>query len=595
MTKVRIVEDATRSAAPVTAAYLRVTAEESFKTDLSIPNQRNRTLEMCEARGWSAVRIYQEPKHVGGDLGPEKRPALAELLRDVEAGRVARIVVRHTDRLWRSTEVQSAILSVLHAHSVELWDHGGQREFKTAGGKFAIKVLGCAAELERNLTGERIRDFKRGKARAGKLGGGPPAYGFTSQSRVRRELLAQGLSEDDAYRDACLRLPLAKTWYIDEEEAKTVELIFELYLVKRMGTRRISEELNRRGLCRRSGKRWCPTKVGKVINCPAVAGYTTYDEEAYEKGLPSRKATFRQTFFAGTHEAIIPAERWHEAQRIKTDVNATRLRTKGSTSARIYPLSGVLHCARCGSPMTGKSSGHRENAYMVCTRRKYYGPKDGCDGPTILQHWAESTTFRYLDELLRSPAMVAGILERARRRVQKDSPQLRAKAVRLRSELDDVEARQRKWLLKFEEAKDDAAAEIVWGRLRELKTRQTALVEEVAELERSLGSVAATPISEKDISRHLASLAEVGTSPLKRKALVETLERHHGLRVNLIDARRLAVSLRLDALAERGEKPIGERLVLIGGKASVGGGHKAPSRPMSSGSPVPGGPESSKL
>ncbi|MDB4954448.1 MAG: Mg chelatase, subunit ChlI [Myxococcales bacterium] len=571
MTKVRIVEDVRSSELPVTAIYVRVTAEESVKTDLSLPNQRSRAIELCDARGWPVAKLYQEPKHVGGDLGPEKRPALAELLHDVEEGRVVRVIVRHTDRLWRSTDIQSAILRVFHAHSIELWDHGGQREFKTAGGRFALNVLGAASQLEKEMVGERVREMKRGKAKAGKVGGGPAAFGFTSQLREKRELVARGLSEDDAYRAACEKYPLAKTWYVDDAESKTVVIIFDLYLEKRMGARRISEELNRQGLRRRSGRKWCPVKVGKVINSPAVAGFTSYDEQAYQASLPSKSAPFRQTLFAGTHPAIIPAERWHEAQRLKTEVNAKRVRTKGSPTSRTYPLSGVLRCAQCGSPMTGKSSGHRENAYYVCNRRRYYGPRDGCDGPTILQNWAESTTFKYLDEFLRSPSVMAEILERARRRVRKDSPDLRASVERVRAELVDVEGRQRKWLEKFEQAKDDASAEIVWGRLRELKAKQTSLAEDLAALERSLATISNEPISEKTIARHLASLASGGTSAIKRRTLVESLERRHALRVTLIDPRRLALSLRLDGFAERGDKPIGDRLVVIG---TGSGGHK---------------------
>src|SRR5205085_12200969 len=112
----------------VTGFDSSVTREESVKTDLSLPNQRNRAIEISESHSWQAVRIYQEPRHVGGDVGPEKRPALAELLRDIEAGVVVRVLVRHTDRLWRSTEVEDRILNVLHKHSVELWDFAGHKE-----------------------------------------------------------------------------------------------------------------------------------------------------------------------------------------------------------------------------------------------------------------------------------------------------------------------------------------------------------------------------------------------------------------------------------------------------------------------------------
>lgn len=186
MPKVRILKDASESDEPVTCVYIRVTQEESVKTDLSIPNQRERALELCAERGWSPVILFVEPRHVGGDLLPSKRPALAGMLAVVEAGRAVRVLVRHTDRLWRGSRVQDLIMDALRRHSVELWDFGGQREHRSAGGRFALKVLGAAAELEKGLTGERIREMKRGKAKAGKVGGGPPVRLHLPKPRAAR-------------------------------------------------------------------------------------------------------------------------------------------------------------------------------------------------------------------------------------------------------------------------------------------------------------------------------------------------------------------------------------------------------------------------
>ena len=75
MARIRVVDDARVEDEAVTGIYLRVTAEESVKADLSLPNQRQRALEICNERGWSPAKVYQEPKHVGGDEPPAKRPA----------------------------------------------------------------------------------------------------------------------------------------------------------------------------------------------------------------------------------------------------------------------------------------------------------------------------------------------------------------------------------------------------------------------------------------------------------------------------------------------------------------------------------------
>lgn len=597
--KVRVLEDLSAAGELVTAIYCRVTKEESLTTDLSIPNQKARGLEICEERGWTTVKLYIEPKQVGGDLPPAKRPALAELLRDVEIGRVTRVLVRHTDRLWRRTHVQDLILDALRGHGVELWDFGGLREQRSAGGRFALKVLGAAAELEKGLTGERIVEMKRGKARAGRFGGGPPPTGFTSQSRVRREALISGLGEDEAERLAVERCPLARCLYLDEREAEIVKVAFELYLEKRWGCRRIADELNRRGFRRRGGGLWVAVKVGRIINDPVVAGFTSYDEDSYAKGLPSRRPRYRQTLYQGTHPAIISPDKWHEAQRIKTTLNTPHRRTKGGPSARIYALTGVMTCGICGSPLRGRSSGSNSFGTYVCSRRVYLGKEHGCAGPSMHQGWAETTVWNYLDRLFQSPSLVERIVEEASNRTRDAAPEAKARLETIRAETASLEGKQRKWMERFEESGDAMAADILWKRIKELEDRRLALGEEAKAIEARLAASAPRRLSAEDISRVLAKLQGFAAAePEKRRILVERLVHRHDLRVRLLDSRRLVVSLRLDPVPDDADRhAVGTRLVLTGWETRqrVDGGTSGRARPVYPGAPVPGGPASRRL
>jgi site-specific DNA recombinase len=596
MARIRVVDDAKLEDEHITGIYLRVTAEESVKADLSLPNQRQRALEICSERGWSPAKVYQEPKHVGGDEPPAKRPALAALLADIEAGRVKRVLVRHDDRLWRSTEVQDTIIKVLRQHSVDLWTFAGQRELRSAGGRFALKVLGAAAELEKGLTGERIREMKRGKAHSGRLAGGPPAFGYTSQSRHRLELRKQGSGEDEAHRAACERYPVAKTWYIDDGEAEVVRLIFGLYLDERIGSRRISVELNRRGFRRRGGYAWSPVKVGKIVNNPAVAGLTSYDEEAYKKGLPSRAPRWRQTFYPGQHPAIISPERWQEAQRLKVEVNAKNVRTKGSPTARVYPLTGVLRCGVCGSSMSGKSTGTRRPGYYVCSRRKYYGPIDGCAGPTIHMRWAVKTLWRYLDDLFESPDMVKEVMERLNRKLADEAPEFGARLREVEAQTRELEAKQSRWMEKYEATTDEASAEIIWTRVRELKAQELVLRREAEELSQKLAPRSEKALTLEETAAYLAKLNALPEAPAaRRRIFVEKLRHRHDLRVRVLGPKRLMVTLCMNEEAMREQAKgaplsVGQRLAICG-KAPT----SAKTWPMSPGKPDPGGPTKTML
>src|SRR5262249_36191965 len=186
-----------------------------------------------------------------------------------------------------------------------------------------------------------------------------------------------------------------------------------------------------------------------IVNNPVMAGYTSYDEEAYAKGLPSRRPRYRQTLYAGTHPAIIPPERWHEAQRLKTEVNARHRRTKGADSARIYALTGVMTCDACGAYMRGRSSGSKTSGTYVCGRRAYLGKDHGCTGPSMPQAWAETTVWSYLDRLFQAPELVERIVEEASKKTKHAQPEATARLAAVRAEVSSLEAKQRKWMERF--------------------------------------------------------------------------------------------------------------------------------------------------
>jgi DNA invertase Pin-like site-specific DNA recombinase len=319
----------------ITAFYQRVTAEESFKRNLSIPAQRAEAEELARRHGWAPFTHYTEPKKVQASVW--QRPAFLELVRDIEAGKILRVVARHEGRFWRDLEVQLRFIEILRRHQVELWVFRGQLDYKTAHGKLVLQITGATAEFEKNITGERIRKVKRSLIMKGRPAGGPPPFGYTSQSRVKAELMKEGLPEDEAYRRACEIIPVGKSWVVDEREAEVVRLIFRLFTgpVHRWGVRRITAYLNRHGHRRRSGLLWHPHKVLSIVNNPAVAGCLFYDEAAFSANVPSRAPKYRQVLYPASHEAIITLEVWREAQRIKAE-NTTTKRTK--TSSKVgYP------------------------------------------------------------------------------------------------------------------------------------------------------------------------------------------------------------------------------------------------------------------
>lgn len=149
----------------VTAFYARVTSEESVRKDLSLPNQRARFDEIARGSGWE-TEAFVEDAAVSGELGPSHRPALRALLASLRAGRIDRVVVRHLDRLGRGTVLEE-IIAVLRDQGVELWTFDGRQDIRSAAGRLGVRAQAMVGAFEVERTGERVREMKRQKARAG--------------------------------------------------------------------------------------------------------------------------------------------------------------------------------------------------------------------------------------------------------------------------------------------------------------------------------------------------------------------------------------------------------------------------------------------
>lgn len=564
----------------VTIIYARLTREESIKRGLSLPEQERRAREICKDKGWKRVEFHPEPRHVGGDVPFGKRPAGRDVVDRIRSGEVERILVRHQDRLWRDTDVQSSILRLAVEYDVELWQFSGEIRFKSASDKFAVKVQGAAAELEKNMTGERIREMKRGKAHKGHHAGGPPPYGYTSQSRVKSELIKyDGFDEDAALRKACQQIPIPKHLYIDPKEAEVVKLIFQLATKPEdpMGARRIANELNRRGYKRRSGLVWAACKVANIINNPVVAGMTSFDEKSYSKHMKSKAPRCRQKLYEGIHDPIISLELWKKAQDIKVNTNKKFNRRK-SNSKRAYSLTGILYCAKCGKNYTGKgtiASDPKHPIYYMCQNRKYYGP-DKCDAHSVNAVNAEAAVWKHLEKLLSNPSVIIQQVDKMNKQLSRVKPKTEKAVAERRKRLDTISAQLNRYYDLFENAVDETDQELALDRLRKLKKEKKEVEAELLELGDKVVQLKPKEISFEQGEKYLKRLyKEMQKSTAEQAAFLRLLKATNDLKIAALDKKRVKVSMTVTESA----MPVSYE-----GLQAVGFG------PMYTFSPTPGGP-----
>ncbi len=87
-----------------------------------------------------------------------ERPALKQLLADIQAKKVDIIVVYKVDRLTRSLMDFAKLVELMDKADVSFVSVTQQFNTTTSMGRLTLNVLLSFAQFEREVTGERIRD-----------------------------------------------------------------------------------------------------------------------------------------------------------------------------------------------------------------------------------------------------------------------------------------------------------------------------------------------------------------------------------------------------------------------------------------------------
>ncbi|MCG5234367.1 recombinase family protein [Xanthobacter oligotrophicus] len=167
------------------AIYTRKSSEEGLEQSFnSLDAQR----EACEAyvasqkaEGWIVLpRMYDDGGFSGGTM---ERPALRQLLADVEAGLIDTVVVYKVDRLTRALGDFAKIVEVFDGAGASFVSVTQSFNTTTSMGRLTLNMLLSFAQFEREVTGERIRDKIAASKAKGMWMGGRPPLGYEVRDR----------------------------------------------------------------------------------------------------------------------------------------------------------------------------------------------------------------------------------------------------------------------------------------------------------------------------------------------------------------------------------------------------------------------------
>ena len=315
------------------AVYTRKSTEEGLDQAF---NSLHAQREACEAyiksqahEGWRLVKTaYDDGGLSGGNM---ERPALRQLLADVEASRVHIIVVYKVDRLTRSLADFAKIVDVLDSHNASFVSITQQFNTTTSMGRLTLNMLLSFAQFEREVAGERIRDKIAASRRKGMWMGGTIPLGYDVKNR---ELV------------------------VNEVEAATVRQIFELY-IKLGSVSALQAELKQRSIFSkrsvsstgrtRGGLDFGRTPLYWLLHNPVYVGRVRHKSEVYE----------------GRQAAIVDLPVWEKAQELLAANSAPRKYERIIAGGRL--LAGRLFDDRGNamSPSYSNGRGGRRYAYYI--------------------------------------------------------------------------------------------------------------------------------------------------------------------------------------------------------------------------------------
>jgi DNA invertase Pin-like site-specific DNA recombinase len=252
--------------------------------------------------GRKIAKHYDDEGWSGGNL---KRPALQELLADIESGHIEVVVIYKLDRISRTLLDFVRLMDLFEQFGVAFVAVTQNFDTADSAGRLILNVLLTFAQFEREIASDRLRDKFGAMRQQGMFVGGNPPFGYDLRDR---------------------RL------HVNETEAEIVRWMFSRYLAAESYVT-VARELREKGVMRRSrtskrgncvqGRSICQASVWNMLGNPLYVG------EVRSKGR----------CYPGVHEAIISRELWNEVQSLR----AKRTRAKVVEIYRTDLLRDLVH------------------------------------------------------------------------------------------------------------------------------------------------------------------------------------------------------------------------------------------------------------
>ena len=308
--------------------YIRVSTERQAKEGYSVSAQKQNLSQFAKQQQWNIFDIYADEGISGKNI--QDRPEVKRLIKDIRSKNIDVVVLYKFDRLTRDARDTEDVIELIKQCGIQVFTLGGGTvDVTTATGRFAIRINGAVAQLEREQTIERVKFAFEEKVKQGyTLASATTCYGYNRKKHEKEQT-------------------------INKEEAKVVKRIFKMYVEGKtlteicniLNTEKVPTKMTGRIVRKRGTNEkytinsvWMQKTIRLILTNPTYIGKVRY-HIGKEDGFITD----------GNHKPIISEKLWNEAQNKIAKIKHTH-RTNLPKDDVYY--CGTLVCGICGHKLT---------------------------------------------------------------------------------------------------------------------------------------------------------------------------------------------------------------------------------------------------
>ncbi len=334
--------------------------EEELQTGSYDTLQRHRTalLELAKQQQLHIEQILEEV--VSGDT-IVARPQMQELLRLVETGDYAGVLVMEIARLARGKTRDQGIVAETFSYSgTKIITPGRTYDPANELDEDFFEFSLFMSRQEYKMINKRLNRGRMASLSEGKYIAGSAPYGYEKY-----------------------KLPRQKGYSLrpHPDTAEIVRRIFDLYtvgepnadgLLQPFGSLKIARKLNEDGILSPGGKLWAACTVRDILSNPVYKGDVRWafrpNAKRMENGVlkVSTPVNPDAIIKKGLHEPLVTEEVWNQAQAFRIEHAHSVVPENKEVK---NPLTGLIYCSRCGHSMTRlpKSKRNKYDRFLCMT------------------------------------------------------------------------------------------------------------------------------------------------------------------------------------------------------------------------------------